>query len=81
VTRVEAAEIIMSEQPFLVCKRCDGKGTILSGKDNWATSCALCSSTGAKANHRYREACTILNLRMPQLDSNWDGSKEEPQWR
>lgn len=67
MTREEAAEIILAEQPFRLCEECKGSGTVTEGNGNWVMGCDNCSATGVKANPQYRAACTILQLRMPQL--------------
>lgn len=80
MTRAEAAEVILSEDPVFICTACNGSGTRVSGDGNWIVQCWTCSASGRKMNSRYVKACQLLNLPVPKFKEDWDDRTGERPW-
>ena len=72
MTREEAAELMLGEEPWPKCNRCHGTGgyvttTINSFKktEQRKVECTLCRGRGCLQNHSYFYACRVLGLPTP----------------
>jgi hypothetical protein len=72
MTREEAAEVILGEEPWPKCNRCHGSGSYvtttfnaLNKTEQKRIECTLCRGYGRLQNYAYFLACEQLNLPSP----------------
>lgn len=72
MTREEAAEIILQNEPWsVVCSKCGGYGTVKRQLDVHGSrpiyhlGCSACLTYGRTLSEEYKAACTQLGLPLP----------------